>query len=128
MFLTLALSKSRQTPTGLQNSFDTNIDLALDLDTTLWNTKLDGNHLAQVLLKLCVNARDAMSSEGGGIIKISTSNFVDLEGKEFVRIGVKDSGVGKDEGVLSKIFEPFFHDERTGEGDRSWTSHDLRNH
>ena len=112
----------------LAHSFNTNIDLALDLDTTLWNTKLDGNHLEQVLLKLCVNALDAMSSEGGGIIKISTSNFVDPEGKEFVRIGVKDSGVGKDEGVLSKIFEPFFHDERTGEGDRSWTSHDLRKH
>ena len=76
----------------LAHSFNTNIDLALDLDTTLWNTKLDGNHLEQVLLKLCVNALDAMSSEGGGIIKISTSNFVDPEGKEFVRIGVKDSG------------------------------------
>ena len=82
----------------------------------MWNTKLDGNHLEQVLLNLCVNARDAMSSKGGGIIKISTSNFVDPEGKEFVRIGVKDSGVGKDEGVLSKIFEPFFTTKEQGKG------------
>ena len=87
----------------LANSFDTNIDLALDLDTTLWNTKLDGNHLAQVLLNFCVNARDTMSSEGGGIIEISTANFVDPEGKEFIRIGVKDSGVGEDEGMLKHL-------------------------
>jgi len=64
----------------LAHSFDANIHLELDLETSLWKTKLDGNHLEQVLLNLCVNARDAMTSEGGGTISISTSNFIGPDG------------------------------------------------
>lgn len=100
----------------LVHSFDSNIDLELDLAAELWNTKLDGNHLEQVLLNLCVNARDAINGESGGIIKIGTTNMIDPEDQECVQIRVQDTGMGMEADVLDKIFEPFFTTKEQGKG------------
>src|SRR5271154_296790 len=93
---------------------------APDLRVTL----ADPTQIEQVLVNLCVNARDAM--EQGGELVIETQN-VEL-GPEFCRehsvdppgsyvlLGVSDTGIGIDSGTLEHIFEPFFTTKAVGKG------------
>jgi CheY-like chemotaxis protein/anti-sigma regulatory factor (Ser/Thr protein kinase) len=83
----------------------------------------DPAQLAQVLMNLVVNARDAMP--GGGQIDISTS-LADLEPDgagalglapgPYVCLRVSDTGTGMDEETLGRIFEPFFTTKPAGQG------------
>jgi len=84
----------------------------------------DRGQVEQVLLNLCVNARDAMP--GGGEITISVRN-VTVEHKEgqpaewpsageFVVIKVADTGSGMTPETLSRIYEPFFTTKEAGRG------------
>lgn len=77
--------------------------------------KLDPGQLEQVILNLAINARDAMPS--GGLIRISIDRFSCQEALmrrerippgEYARVTVTDTGMGMDEAVQSKLFEPFF--------------------
>ena len=84
------------------------------LDETLPTLSADQNQLQQILLNLCVNARDAMR-EGGRITLVtgrrSGEQLVRLGGeptKEYMMIRVADTGCGMPESVRSRIFEPFF--------------------
>jgi PAS domain S-box-containing protein len=84
------------------------------LDETLPTLSADQNQLQQILLNLCVNARDAMR-EGGRITlatgRRSGEQLVRLGGeptKEYMMIRVADTGCGMPESVRSRIFEPFF--------------------
>lgn len=82
----------------------------------LWPILADRGQLEQVIMNLCVNARDAMPH--GGRIGISLSNalFTTEEAAknawarpgEFVRLAIEDEGVGMDEATQARIFEPFF--------------------
>ena len=77
----------------------------------------DANQLEMALLNLAVNARDAMPE--GGLIIISAHE----EGNDdtaavsgFVRICVRDTGVGMDETTLNRATEPFFTTKEPGKG------------
>jgi len=67
----------------------------------------------QVFTNIIANAIQAM--ENGGRITITTK-LVNKEGKEYVSISIKDTGVGMPENVKAKIFEPFFTTKDIGEG------------
>jgi len=78
--------------------------------------RVDVGQIEQVVLNLCVNARDAMS--GGGRITLRVEN-VDLDDEHcrqrpwarpgsYVMLAVEDTGRGMDEATLRRIFEPFF--------------------
>lgn len=94
--------------------------VAPDLSVTL----ADPTQMEQVLMNLCLNARDAMP--GGGQLLVETQN-VEL-GVEFCRdnacgppgsyvlLSVSDTGVGMDAGTIERIFEPFFTTKETGRG------------
>ncbi|MFT5189575.1 MAG: two-component system cell cycle sensor histidine kinase/response regulator CckA, partial [Verrucomicrobiales bacterium] len=56
----------RHTKDLLSHSFDKDVEIQLELAENLWQTKLDDNHLEQVILNLCVNACDAMTESSGG--------------------------------------------------------------
>ncbi len=84
----------------------------------------DTNQLSQIMMNLCVNARDAMPH--GGEILIKTEN-VDLDEKccahkawaepgSYAKLSVCDTGVGMDAETLSKIFVPFFTTKEVGSG------------
>ena len=70
----------------------------------------DSVQLSQVILNLCVNARDAMPD--GGVLRVRTSTEEDAT----VRLSVEDNGTGMEERVKQKIFEPFFTTKPAGKG------------
>ena len=73
----------------------------------------DSTQLHQVLINLCVNARDAMPD--GGTLRLSTSN-VDVDGQPLVRFDVEDTGHGMESDVVDQIFDPFFTTKEVGRG------------
>lgn len=84
---------------------------------------VDPPQFQQVLVNLCINARDAMPQGGSLTIEsevIRSPAKVNAEGvkagKPFVRVSVRDTGTGMPPEVLSRIFEPFFSTKEAGKG------------
>jgi len=100
----------------LRETLPKSIEISLDIPNDLKIVSADATQLHQVLMNLCVNARDAMPE--GGSISIKAENvYVDenyarmhLEAKpgHFVMISVVDTGPGMTPEIQSRIFEPFF--------------------
>ncbi|MCF7785053.1 MAG: PAS domain S-box protein [Prosthecobacter sp.] len=105
-------------------TFLKNIQVRSKIPKDLWGVQGDPTQLHQVLLNLCVNARDAMP--GGGMLKLSASNVVldahcgelspEAKPGRHVLIAVEDSGTGMPPEVLERIFEPFFTTKELGKG------------
>ncbi|HSH93363.1 MAG TPA: response regulator [Roseimicrobium sp.] len=94
------------------------------IDPKLWSLKADPTQLHQVLLNLCVNARDAMPD--GGQISISAENMM-IDGHyaamnigakvgPYIWIEVRDTGSGIPREIIEKIFDPFFTTKEVGRG------------
>lgn len=108
----------------LRGAMPVNIQIDTFLGSELWPVLADATQLRQVLLNLCLNARDAMPN--GGLIEIraedvrvdETTRCVQGEAKpgRYVRLSVTDNGSGIPEGVLHKIFTPFFTTKQAGKG------------
>lgn len=100
----------------MRETLPKSIEIVYYIPDDLWVISADATQVHQVLMNLCVNARDALPS--GGSITIKAENvYVDenyarmhLEAKpgRFVVITVADTGTGMPPDVLSRIFEPFF--------------------
>ena len=91
--------------------------------TGLWRVRMDPSQVDQVLTNLCVNARDAIP--GTGTLEISTENVrLDERAAEasghapgdYVRLRVRDDGVGMAPEVIEHVFEPFFTTKDVGQG------------
>lgn len=91
------------------------LNLQLDSDDTIWPVEADRVQVEQVLLNLCLNARDAIADETGSIT-IQTANVHDEALGDCVRISVEDTGPGMSDEVTARIFEPFFTTKETGKG------------
>jgi two-component system, cell cycle sensor histidine kinase and response regulator CckA len=108
----------------LQHTFPKGIRLTTDVADDLAPVLADATQLSQVLMNLCVNARDAMPN--GGALTITAENLLLTE--EFtrrcagaqcgphVRIAVADSGTGMPPEVIDRIFDPFFTTKDHGKG------------
>ncbi|MEJ2501912.1 MAG: response regulator, partial [Gemmatimonadota bacterium] len=70
--------------------------------------------LEQVVVNLCVNARDAMRD--GGTLRIATDRITGRDGRDGVLLEVRDSGVGMDADTLGRALEPFFTTKPPGAG------------
>ena len=106
------------------NTFSRSIELRTEVANDLHLVMGDATQLHQVLLNLCVNARDAMPK--GGILSIASAN-VGLDHKSivgqnapvsgsYVWLCVSDTGTGIPGELLEKIFEPFFTTKTHGKG------------
>ena len=88
------------------------------------NVMMDPVKLQQLLLNLCINARDAMN--GLGQIKISVGLNKQLNNEcsfcheringEWVEIIIADTGAGIEDDVIKRIFDPFFTTKKQGQG------------
>jgi two-component system, cell cycle sensor histidine kinase and response regulator CckA len=100
------------------------IHVSMSVQRDLWNVVADPTQLQQVLMNLCVNARDAMPN--GGSLTLSAENVHLEEGDvkhhapakpgPFVRLRVRDTGTGIDPAVMNRIFDPFFTTKQIGKG------------
>ena len=108
----------------LQRLIGDHVEIKTLLADDLKAVKADSGQIEQVLVNLCVNARDAMP--GGGTLTLQTQN-VQLD-EEFaqlhvgastgphVKLTVSDTGTGMDRQALTRAFEPFFTTKQTGQG------------
>lgn len=94
-------------------TFPKNVEVTTALSPDLWTVLGDPTQLHQVLLNLCINARDAMPD--GGHIRITAANASRDEGPHVI-IDVEDTGVGMPQAVIDKIFDPFFTTKPMGQG------------
>ncbi len=115
------ISEIRQIVT---ETFPKNIELITDVQNDLFTIYGDATQLHQVLMNLCVNARDAMPD--GGVLSLSAENLLidenyarmNLEAKvgPYVVITVADTGTGIPPEIKDRIFEPFFTTKEFGKG------------
>jgi PAS domain S-box-containing protein len=108
----------------IKDTFPRGIELRFSIPNDTWTILGDPTQVHQILLNLCVNARDAMPS--GGKLTISVENTVldehyaamNLKAKpgRYVRINVTDSGTGIPQNIIDKIFEPFFTTKALNKG------------
>jgi len=105
-------------------TFPKSIEIRSDVPKDLSTVLADPTQIHQVLLNMCVNARDAMGD--GGILTISAENVsldeyyarMHIEAKPgpYVTISIADTGMGIPANILDRIFEPFFTTKDIGRG------------
>jgi len=108
----------------IRETFPPSIEVRVNVDPQVWSVACDPTQLDQVLLNLCVNARDAMP--GGGVLDIACRNAVvdeqyarmdaDAVAGSYVLLTVSDNGIGIPRAIVDKIFEPFFTTKQAGSG------------
>jgi PAS domain S-box-containing protein len=108
----------------IRDTFPKDIRLHFAVSSNPWTILGDPTQVHQILLNLCVNARDAMPQ--GGRLNIAVENAVldehyaamNLQAKpgNYVNINVTDTGVGIPPEIIEKIFEPFFTTKEVGKG------------
>jgi two-component system, cell cycle sensor histidine kinase and response regulator CckA len=108
-----------------RQTFPKSIETSLQIESSnLWTLSADSTQIHQVLMNLCVNARDAMPE--GGELTIMAENIIlgdeyaklhpDASGGAYVAMTVADTGIGIQPDLLAQIFEPFFTTKSIGQG------------
>ncbi len=109
----------------VKQTFSRAIEIRTDIPRqNLWTISGDATQLHQVLMNLCVNARDAMPE--GGVLEISARNLwidehyvrmnIDAKVGPYVLMTVSDTGMGIPREIVDRIFEPFFTTKEVGKG------------
>ena len=98
-----------------------NVRCAFKFSAELWPVAVDMGQISQVIQNIIINASQAMPT--GGIIAIDCSNYclepsamIPLSSGEYIKIVIKDQGVGIPADMLDKIFDPYFTTKQKGSG------------
>ncbi len=100
------------------------IDLVWLPSEKLWPVKIDPSQVDQILVNLCVNARDAIRGVGKVVIETKNISMNDdyclshagfIPG-DYIMLSVNDNGCGMDKKALDNLFEPFFTTKEVGQG------------
>ncbi len=104
------------------------IELTTNLDDETGIVHVDANIMSQVLLNLCINARDAMADGGKLTVETEQTEIVNQRGRLFTPrqpnlkpgnyavITVTDTGTGIPDDVIERVFDPFFTTKEVGKG------------
>jgi PAS domain S-box-containing protein len=108
----------------IKQAFPKNIEATFDYSKHLWTIEADSTPIHQVLMNLCVNARDAMPD--GGTLSIGTENLtldenyarihLDAHAGDYIVISIADTGMGMTPETIDRIFDPFFTTKDIGKG------------
>ncbi len=108
----------------MHSTLPSSIEFDTDLDDTLPSVLLDPVQLEQILMNLCINARDAM--QGTGALHIALKKTTHHDGictschqpvsGAYIEVAVRDTGPGIAPKVMERMFEPFFTTKDVGKG------------
>lgn len=107
------------------------------ISPNLWPVDMDAGQMSQVINNLVINARQAMPN--GGVINIEANNIifdsdntkygVHLKKGNYIKIAIRDQGIGIAPENLQKIFDPYFTTKKSGSGLGLATSYSIiKNH
>jgi PAS domain S-box-containing protein len=110
----------------LRKAIPASIEVRLNLAPDLATVRADPTQMEQVLMNLCLNARDAMAAKAQGQLMVESRNIeIDEEYCRFhvyarpgsyALLSVSDNGMGMDAATQERIFEPFFTTKEVGKG------------
>jgi hypothetical protein len=108
----------------LKETFPKTINIEKKVNPQISVIEGDISQLHQVLINLCINARDAMpyggklgiNAENASIDEYYAKNNPEAKAGQYVCIEVTDNGVGMSSEVMNRLFEPFFTTKKQGEG------------
>lgn len=108
----------------LKETLPKSITVKFDIEPELWLISADATQIHQILMNLCINARDAMPT--GGTLTLTAKNVVldenyaqmNIEAKpgDYTLLTVTDTGTGMTPEVQDRIFDPFFTTKEVGKG------------
>ena len=102
----------------LDASLGGDIQVTMTFAGDVWPVEVDPGEMELAILNLCLNARDAMPT--GGVITVTAENVrepgADGAPADFVRLSVRDTGVGMPADVQARAFEPFFTTKDVSKG------------
>jgi CheY-like chemotaxis protein len=114
----------REVVSLLHSSIPSSIDITYKIEEAGLKGRIQAVHLHQILLNLCINARDAIGEYGKIDIFLSSikatrqtcaSCLKHFDG-DFIRLSVRDTGCGIPAQIQDKIFDPFFTTKGVGKG------------
>ncbi len=109
----------------LDHSFPKTIEIGISINMKQGVIMGDEGQIHQVLLNLCINARDAMTDQRNGVLSIALESvsghtvkerFGMITADEYAVLRVSDTGAGIPPEVQRRIFEPFFTTKEIGKG------------
>jgi PAS domain S-box-containing protein len=108
----------------IKETFPKDVQLAFSVPGDPWTIWGDPTQVHQILLNLCVNARDAMPAGGRLTVEVENceldEHFAAMNAParpgRYVKISVTDSGTGIPAEIINKIFEPFFTTKEVNKG------------
>ena len=108
----------------LNETLPKSISVKYDIATDLWTISADPTQIHQILMNVCINARDAMPSGGTLTIKAKNTEIdenyarmnLDAQAGSYVMLTVDDTGTGMPAVVVKRIFDPFFTTKEIGKG------------
>ncbi len=108
----------------LTETIQKSITVKSSVDPDLWTISADPTQIHQVLMNICINARDAMPS--GGTLSLTANNVeidenyarmnIDAEPGNYIMVTVSDTGTGMPTEIVARIFDPFFTTKEIGKG------------
>ena len=98
-----------------------NVKCEFNISSELWPVEIDEGQINQVIYNFVINANQAMPN--GGVIQVSAENItadpntaLPLQGRNYIKITIKDEGEGIPEDYIHKIFDPYFTTKKRGSG------------
>lgn len=114
----------RDTEEILRHSLPKHIKITVNIPHDLWGVIGEEIQISQVLMNLCLNARDAMEGQGNLAVNVSNVQVDEIQSAQnpeasagpHVLLQVEDTGSGIPSEIIDKIFDPFFTTKGVGKG------------